>query len=123
MASQPANAVVWVEIPVTDLKRGMAFYGAVLGTPLKLDESTPKAVADFTHAGGVSGHLCKGTPAPAGQGSTVHLGIAGTAEDAAARCVAAGGTVLGPVIEIPPGRFVYARDPDGNAIGLFEPRR
>jgi hypothetical protein len=28
--SIPANAAVWFEIPVTDMKRAKAFYGAVL---------------------------------------------------------------------------------------------
>ena len=32
----------------------------------------------------------------------------------------AGGTVVSPIIQIPPGRFFYATDPDGNSIGLFE---
>ena len=34
----------------------------------------------------------------------------------------AGGTVLPmPPVTIPPGRFVYATDLDGNSFGLFEP--
>jgi predicted enzyme related to lactoylglutathione lyase len=36
-------------------------------------------------------------------------------------CGRGGGKVLSPVITIPPGRFAYATDPDGNSIGLFEP--
>jgi predicted enzyme related to lactoylglutathione lyase len=43
-----------------------------------------------------------------------------TAEDRAARCAAAGGQVMGPVIDIPQGRFQYAADLDGNSIALFE---
>ncbi len=39
-----------------------------------------------------------------------------------ARCFDAGGQVVSPIIEIPPGRFAYAKDLDGNSIGLFEPK-
>ena len=41
-------------------------------------------------------------------------------EQAMAACTKGGGAVVSPVITIPPGRFCYATDPDGNSIGLFE---
>lgn len=69
----------------------------------------------------VGGHLYPGTPAK-DNGPTVHLAVPDTVEQAAARCAKAGGAVLGPVIDIPPGRFQYATDPDGNSLGLFEPK-
>ena len=68
---------------------------------------------------GTGGHLYPGTPAP-GTGPTVHLAIAGTVDPAMTRCTAGGGAIVSPVITIPPGRFCYATDPDGNSIGLFE---
>lgn len=37
-----------------------------------------------------------------------------------ARCSKAGGEVIGAPITIPAGRFAYAKDLDGNSIGLFE---
>ena len=30
------------------------------------------------------------------------------------------GKVIGPLVEMPFGRWTYATDPDGNSIGLFE---
>lgn len=119
------HTVVWAEIPVTDLNAGMAFYGAVLDAPLTLNEMGPNPMADFPNAdveGIVGGHIYPGKPATDGAGPTVHLGVPGTVEAAAERCVAAGGALVGQVVEIPPGRFQYATDPDGNSIGLFEPR-
>ncbi len=116
--------VVWTEIPVTDLRKAVPFYNAVFGWDMTITDAGANEVANF---GGlteddpltVGGHLYPGKPAT---GSTVHLGVPGTVEEAAERCTAAGGTVMGPVIEIPPGRFQYATDPDGNSIGLFEPK-
>jgi predicted enzyme related to lactoylglutathione lyase len=123
ITSKKQHTVAWTEIPVTDLERSMAFYGAVLDQPLTRNDEGPNPMADFaSEPGGVAGHLYPGTPAAAGTGPTVHLSVPGTVEEAAARCEKAGGTLVGPVVSIPPGRFQYATDLDGNSIGLFEPR-
>jgi predicted enzyme related to lactoylglutathione lyase len=50
------------------------------------------------------------------------LALPDNIEDGAKRAADAGATMMGPVIEIPPGRLQYATDPDGNSIGLFEPK-
>lgn len=126
MQAKPVHAVLWVEIPVTDLPKAMQFYASLTGQALLLDETGPNPRADFDVADmatGVSGHLYPGKPAATGQGPTVHLNIPDTVEAASARCTAAGGRIISPVIEIPPGRFCYAQDPDGNSLGLFEPKR
>ena len=119
----PENALVWCEIPVTDLKKAMAFYDSVFEYETKLDEMGPNAIAFLPmkdEASSTAGHLYEGKPATDGRGPTVHLAVPGTVEEAANRCQSAGGSLVGPVIEIPPGRFQYALDPDGNSIGIFE---
>ena len=126
MSFTPANSVVWMEIPVRDLDRGMAFYSTVFGHELSRDESGPNPMAIFPvedmETGG-SGHLYPGEPAQPGNGPTIHLQVQDTLEAAAERCWKAGGTVKSDPIAIPAGRFQYALDPDGNSIGLFEPTR
>ncbi|MCU9847488.1 VOC family protein [Defluviimonas sp. WL0024] len=121
MQSQPV--VVWSEIPVSDMKRAVAFYNATFDWQMTIDESGPNPMAIL---GGnmetIGGHLYPGKPASAGSGPTVHISVSDKLEDAADRCRKAGGTVLGDPIAIPAGRFVYATDPDGNSIGLFEPK-
>lgn len=115
-------ALAWFEIPVTDLERSMAFYAAVTGQELTMEEGGPNPMAAFAYADGtVGGHLYPGTPAAGGAGPTIHLIVPGSVEEAAARCSAEGGSLVGPVITIPPGRFQYATDLDGNSIGLFQP--
>ena len=123
MTTLPHSAIIWAELPVNDLPRAMVFYGDLMGQPLTLDETGPNPTAMFAYdqtGGGTGGHLYPGKPAVAGTGPTVHLAIPGRLEDAMARCTKAGGQVVSPVIAIPPGRFAYALDPDGNSIGLFE---
>ena len=122
MPLPPPHAVVWTEIPVTDVARSAAFYEAVIGLPLVRDESGPNPILMFPCADpvhGIAGHIYEGTPASGGP--TVHLAVPWTVEEAGERCVAAGGTVLPGIVTIPAGRFAYATDPDGNSIGLFEP--
>ncbi|MDP1667509.1 VOC family protein [Phaeovulum sp.] len=119
MPDQPI--VVWNEIPVSDMKKAIAFYNSVFGYNMTIDATGPNPIAVL---GGnmtvVGGHLYPGKPANSG-GPTVHLAVPGKVEDAAKRCRAAGGEIVGEAITIPPGRFIYAKDPDGNSIGLFEP--
>lgn len=119
----PQPTVVWTEIPVTDLDAAKAFYEMVFGWTMRRDDSSgPNPMVWFTDdQNGPHGHLYPGRPAADGQGPTPHLAV-DDLEAGMERCRAAGGTVLSPAIEIPPGRFAYAQDPDGNSIGLFEAR-
>ncbi len=122
MSDQSTNAVVWQEIPVTDMKKSVAFYSAVFGYTLTIDESGPNPMAIFPNKDtmAVGGHLYPGKPANDGQGPTPHLAVSGPLEDAMERCTKAGGMIRSPIVTIPPGRFAYAQDIDGNSIGLFE---
>ena len=121
MTTKPV--VVWSEIPVSDMKKAVAFYNATFDWQMTIDESGSNPMAIL---GGrmddAGGHLYPGKPA-AGNGPTVHIVVPDRLEDAAIRCRKAGGEVIGEIIAIPPGRFVYAKDPDGNSIGLFEPAK
>lgn len=121
MSFTPENAVVWFEIPVTDLEKSKAFYGAVLQNELENQEMGPNVTAIFTPAsgGGVSGHLYVGKPGIAGQGNTIHLAAPSPLEESLKRVTAAGGQVVSDIIAIPAGRFAYCLDLDGNSFGLF----
>ena len=114
--------VVWAEIPVTDMEAAKAFYTEVFGFQVTMDDSGPNPQAILGGGPDVAGaHLYPGKPAGNGTGPTVHLAVPDKLEASMARCGKAGGTVLSDAIQIPPGRFAYALDLDGNSIGLFEP--
>ena len=124
MSFSPDNSVVWMEIPVRDIDRSIAFYAKVFDYDLTRDDSGPNPMAIFpvaSPATGVSGHIYPGEPPAPGTGPTIHLHVPDALEAAAERCEAAGGTIIADPIAIPAGRFQYAQDPDGNSIGLFEP--
>lgn len=117
------HPVCWTEIPVTDMDAAQTFYSEVFGFEFFNETSGPNPVAMIRTKddNGVAGHLYPGKPATSGNGPTIHFVVESTLEDGMDRCAKAGGTVLSPAITIPPGRFAYALDPDGNSIGLFEP--
>ena len=123
MSFTPVNSVVWTEIPVRDLDRGMAFYSEVFNYELAKDDTGPNPFAFLPTSdakSGIAGHLYPGEPAAPGTGATIHLDVPDTLEATAKRFGNAGGTIVSEPIAIPPGRFQYGQDPDGNSIGLFE---
>ncbi|MEO1252583.1 MAG: VOC family protein [Pseudomonadota bacterium] len=122
MTDQPANRLVWVEIPVSDMTRAKGFYQALLGEPLKDDNTGPNPMAILPYAGGAAaaGQLYPGKPAKNGEGITAHLAVSGDLKSAMARVKDAGGDVVSDVVKIPAGSFFYAVDTEGNSIGIFE---
>ena len=121
MSFQPDNFTVWIELPVTDLDKSIAFYNDVFMTELnKVEDMGPNPIAMFpSKEDGVAGHLYPGKPPANGEGPTVHLACPDGLEQTMERFARAGGEILCDPIEIPSGRFVYGTDPDGNSIGLF----
>ena len=116
----PENAVVWAEIPVSDMARAKAFYAAVVGNELNDQEGGPNPMSVFAAKGqtAVAGHLYPGKPAAPGTGPTIHLAVEAVGP-AMERVAANGGQVVSPVIDIPAGKFAYCLDPDGNSFGVF----
>ena len=104
-----------------DMERAKAFYEAVLGVKMNRDDNGPNPMLMFTRMDDPvsSGHLYPGKPAAEGAGNTVHLVALDPLEVVMKRIEPAGGKVVSPIIDIPPGRFFYTTDPDGNSVGFF----
>ena len=116
------NAVVWAEIPVSNLAKGRAFYEAILQVTMKPEQMGPMATAVFPYDSdvAVSGHIYEGPTAGDGRGPAVSLRVEGDLPAAMARVSEAGGQVISDVIPIPAGEFFYVIDPDGNRLSLFK---
>lgn len=116
------NVFVWIEIPVSDLAKGRAFYEAVLAKELIAEQMGPQMTAVFPYAdeSTVSGHLYEGKPARDGGGITASLAVTDPLPEVMERVRQAGGAVVSPEIAIPAGRFFYATDPDGNPLSFFK---
>jgi len=121
MSDTPQNSGCWFEIAVSDLDASRAFYASVLGQDLSIDNSGPNPMVMLSfndNTPGIGGHLYPGKPSR--EGTTIHLIVSDDLDSARARITAAGGEVESPDIQIPPGAFFYARDLDGNSLGMFK---
>lgn len=120
MTEMTRDRLVWVEIPATDLARAKKFYEAVLKTDLIEDNNGPETMLMIPSANGaMCGHLYAGKPSTQGVGITAHLTAPGTLPDAMDRVRASGGEVVSDIVSLPSGAFFYARDPEGNSLGIF----
>ncbi len=120
MSDTPNTAVVWAEIPVSNLDAGKKFYENVLATKLNEMEMGPNKVAVLPYGdGSASANLYEGETGVPGKGNTIHLKLPDAVEAGMDRVVKAGGQVVSDIVSIPTGRFAYCIDPDGNSIGIF----
>ncbi len=122
MTFTPENAIVWAEIPVTDMDRAQSYYKAIGFADFAIMTDGPNPIAIFQnkdHVKGVAGHLYEGKPAARGTGPTVHLAAPDALSTVATRVTEAGGTVLSAPVTIPAGQFIYTEDPDGNSVAFF----
>jgi predicted enzyme related to lactoylglutathione lyase len=122
MPTAMQGQIVFTEIPAADPKRACAFYETLLQGVLVEDNDGPNPVWMFPHGAGASpmGHVYPGKPAPDGTGMTAHFAVTGELADAMVRVREGGGEVVSDVIEIYPGAFFYARDTEGNSLGIFK---
>ncbi len=121
---QERPTICWFEIPVSDLDASTKFYSDVFGFETQRMDDGPNPYVNLSkNTEMISGHLYPGKPANDGNGPTIHLVLPGSLEDGIAAFDKAGGKVISEAITIPPGRFAYGIDPDGNSIGLFEPAK
>jgi len=124
--TQPANPIAYVELPVADLDRAMAFYTAVFGFALERQTIDGYDMAFFPAAegaAGASGALVKGDVyVPGKTGPIVYFGV--TDIDAViARAKARGTKILYDKKDV--GAFGYVaeiEDSEGNRIALNAPK-
>jgi uncharacterized protein len=123
MAAPEPNLVAYVEIPVTDMDRAVAFYTEVFGLDLERQTIDGYDMALFpAHEGqGAPAALAKGDVyRPSKDGAIIYLRVADI-RATVARAQAAGGSVLYPVKDV--GEFGLVGeigDSEGNRIALSQ---
>ena len=119
-----SNPIVWVDIPVQDLDRAIAFYSAVLGQKVTQEGGPGFTFGLLPHdvvsvgAGGclaLEGQgLTRGT-----QGPLVYLDANGRLKEAVQAAVQHWGRILQPIHSIGPhGNRAIILDSEGNRIAL-----
>jgi len=118
----PQSPLAWFEIPATDLDRATRFYETVLGVTLQRFEMGPAQMALFPYVRpGVGGAIESGPghhPSPGG--AIVYFQAKPTVAAVLERVEPAGGAIVVPRTELPPGMGVFARvrDTEGNVVGV-----
>ena len=108
---------MWV--PVTDMKRAVAFYGTTLGLTVK-DEGDDWSEID---AGGLTIGLNarESTHGGAGGGAVITFQPDGGLEDEVSRLTDAGVEFTGDISEHPWGRIAPFQDTEGNDLQFYAP--
>jgi uncharacterized protein len=120
-----SHRFVWVDIPVKDLDRAIAFYSAVLGATVTREGGPGFAFGLFPHAGNdVAGcvYLAGEDNQPSRVGPLVYLNAEGRLAGAVAAVRDRGGQVLQDVHQIGPhGWRAIVLDCEGNRVALHAP--
>ena len=116
-----ANQLVWVDIPVEDLDRAIAFYSAILGETVSKQEYPGMSIGLLPGAEtDVSGCLYQSaSDRPSAQGPLVYFNCKGRLDEAVAAVEPAGGKIVQPKHSIGPHGFrAVVIDSEGNRVAL-----
>ena len=118
----PHGVTSWVDVDLPDVDAGIAFYAALFGWTFA-DATPPGAPFRYVIAR-LGGRDVAGVGGPASGPAAWNTYVAvDDADEAAARFVAAGGTLVsGPVDAGPGGRTATLLDPGGAAFRLWQAR-
>jgi uncharacterized protein len=116
--------ISWFEIPALDLNRASAFYEQILAVTLNRGDMGPASLAVFPYdRDHATGGCLMSSPGlkPSTDGAIVYLNAGDSLDTVLARIAPAGGSVLLPRTELPPGMgaYVHIRDTEGNRVGIY----
>ncbi|WP_291908837.1 VOC family protein [Chitinophaga sp. CB10] len=121
------NVITWFEIPVADLDRAKKFYETILDIEMVKRKDGDHESVFFPYdpnvvqatSGRVTGVLAKSERhTPSANGTIIYINATPSIQAVLDRVEAAGGKVLSPKIQIPPGFIALIMDSEGNKIGL-----
>ena len=115
------SEVVWVDLPVIDLKRAMTFYQTI--TASKIHQFN-EHVAALDHKPGLAS-IClfeSTDEKPSQEGALIYISLSQSIDQAILMIERAGGKIIRALHEIQPyGKRVIILDSEGNRIALHEP--
>lgn len=113
-----AHAVVHFEIGCRDRAKTGKFFGDLFGW--KIQDAGPASLIDTASPRGVPGHITSLGHEP--HHYTIFYVEVEDIQIYLDKAVTLGGKVLVPPVKIPTGMFAWFTDPDGNTIGLMQPK-
>jgi predicted enzyme related to lactoylglutathione lyase len=123
MISSMDKVINWFEIPALDLSRARAFYETLFGVTMRdhIDGPVAMAVFPYNRETSTGGCVLAGPGYnPTSDGTVVYLNTDNNLDAVVSRVAAAGGSIVKPRTELPPGMGAYAHivDTEGNRVGL-----
>lgn len=114
------HPIVHIEIPCKDVPASAKFYNEAFGWPSEASDSAGVSYTLFSAAPGPGGGFVALDDHYKVGEVVIYIGT-DDMEATVAQAVAAGGTVLMPIMEIPNnGWMAWVADPTGNRIGIFK---
>ncbi|WP_277633249.1 VOC family protein [Avrilella dinanensis] len=124
---EQTNVLTWFEIPVTDIDRAQKFYETILDIKMvnRTDGDDEAVFFPFdpnviqATSGRVTGVLSKSEAnSPSTNGTIVYINASPNIQTVLDKVEKAGGKVIAPKTQIPPGFIAIIIDSEGNKIGL-----
>ena len=113
------NRACWIDIPVADLDRSVAFYRAILQVDVFKEQFEQVEFAVIAHDEGNGGCLVVAPDLVSESGVLVYLNVNKRIRDAVAQCESHGGKIIQPVHSIGPHGFrAVIQDSEGNRMAL-----
>jgi predicted enzyme related to lactoylglutathione lyase len=110
--------VVHFEIGCRDAAKAREFYAKLFGW--QIDQMGPAAVINTGASEGIQGHITSLGHEPHNY-VTVYVQVEDL-KKALEKAESLGGKTLVPPVPIPTGQFAWMSDPEGNLIGLLQPK-
>ena len=117
-----ATGIVWVEIPVLDMNRAVAFYNAVFRLQAEVYDDGERLSAVLWMIEGAPGCSLTQTAGfrPSADGPWIYLHSEDPLDELLARVEAAGGEILTPHTSMgEAGSYTAIRDTEGNTLALY----
>ena len=116
------EVAAWFEIPSVDFDRAQRFYATLLDVTVFCPPVSPRmGIIKYRPDAGGGAIVERGVPSA--DGVTFFFQVNDRLDATAARIEAAGGRLLGPIVDIAPnGRMQLFLDTEGNRLGLHSER-
>ena len=119
-----AAGIVWVEIPVLNMERALAFYNAIFRLQAEVYDDGERLSAVLWMIDGQAGCSLTKTAGfrPGLDGIWVYIHCSDPLDEVLERVEAAGGTILTPHTPMgASGAYTAIQDTEGNTIALYTP--
>lgn len=122
METPTGSRFVWHDLVTSDPQGAWGFYAGLFGWTEsgRIPRGPMGSYRTYAADGAAIGGIIMGESGPSTSPGWIHYIRTDAIEGAARRVRAGGGEVAGPILDVPGGRAVHYKDPEGAAFGLYQ---